>query len=337
MMRTLPNDEQGRYWVQTQWIKKPTREQSIFATLAIANENDEFLILGNAFIIRDNGDSAICLGAAHSFEKAKQLQCMRTARGYFNVPQDFREKGPRYLEPNQIHAFFVIDGEPIVCRINQLNYIENYDVAVFTVHAPEARKIFTSRIAIDLGAPQPGEEIAILANDMTVKRLGDGKGILRQRFELRLGVVTEVIMGPSAVPGQSFYFRTTIPVTPGMSGAPVINKPIAGQTTIARGVVSTDLSDADSFNNFLIPGNSAASMLWPAMGLGLTVEIPPDPKKHAFLADMLNKKLLDDRSNSVRVQVWQPVDKTEILYVDERTHPPTKVLLSTTGHPNANY
>jgi len=75
-------------------------------------------------------------------------------------------------------------------------------------------------------------------------------------------------------------------------------------------------------------------MLWPAMGLGLDVEFSPHAKGHEFLADLLCKKLLDDRSNGVKVRVRHPNDKTEILYVDERTNPPTKVLLSTAGHPN---
>jgi hypothetical protein len=334
----LPNDEQGRHWVQAQWTGNSVpQEKEILATLVTTGEDDEILILGSAFIIRGNGDSAICLGAAHSFSEVKKLQRMRRANGHFNVPADFRARGPEYVAPDGIRAIFVVDRKLINCRIDQLNYIENYDVVVFTVYAPEARQVFTSHIAIDLGAPRVGEEIAILANDITVEKRSingiDGH-VVGQRFEARLGIVTEVVMGPSAIPGQSFVFRTTIPATPGMSGAPVVNKPIAGQTIIARGVVSSDVSNPEAFTSFLIPGRSTATMLWPAMGLALNAKIPPDVNGHVFLADLLHKKLFDDRSGGVKVHVQQPANMTEILYVDERTNPPTRGQLSMTGHPN---
>lgn len=332
-MITLPGDEQGRFWVEAEWSENPVQEKKILATLVTIDEDDHLLILGTAFVIRDNGDSAICLGAAHSFEKVKNLQRMRTAKAHLNVPPDFQVIGTEFIEPGQMGASFVIDGEAIVCRIDQLNYIQNYDVVVFSVFAPESRKIFTSRIAIDLSAPRVGEEIAILANDITVKNKSIGKAHIEQRFDLRLGVVTEVVMDRSPLPGLSFFFRTTIPTTGGMSGAPVVNKPIPGQEMVVRGVVSSDNSEEEAFKNFLISGDSAMSMLWPAMGFGLNVETPDSAMRHMFLADLLHKKLLDDRSDGVKIQVRQPDDKTEILYIDERTNPPTTMQLLTTGHP----
>jgi hypothetical protein len=311
-MMGLPNDELGRFWVRARWTEEPAQEKQIFATLSALNEDDELSILGNAFVVLANGSSAVCLGAAHSFEKAKQIQLRRKPTGHFNVPPDFRAKGPEYIAADQVHACFLIEEEPIVCRIDQINFIGGYDVAVFTVVAPEERKIFTSRAAIDLSAPRVGDEIAVLANHIT-HTPSVGEGELELRFDLLMGIVTEVVMGPSALPGQSFYFRTTIPITGGMSGAPVLHKPVVGRPAIARGVISSDFSQKEAFDSYLIAGDSTATMLWPAMGLGLNVAMESSQPGHMFLADLREKKLLDDQSSSgISVRVRGGTDQTEV-------------------------
>ena len=212
--------------------------------------------------------------------------------------------------------------------------MHNYDVVAFTVHAPEGRKIFNSRVAIDVGVPAIGEEIAVLTNNCDVTKLGGGHGTVEQRFEMRFGVVTEVIMGSEGLLGpQSFCFRTTVPVLGTMSGSPVIKKPEQGATVVAVGVVSSDHSVPEAFSSFLVAGYSTASMLWPAMGLGLDVAVPPDPARHHFLIELLEKGLLDNRSERVSVVVRQLAGEMQIHYLDERRQPPSGAILTTTGHP----
>lgn len=333
-MMKIPNDSLGRYWVQGQWTEEPNREKGIFATLVSISEDGEILILGSAFVIFGNGPSAICLGAAHSFERVKRAERLRSAHGYFNVSPDFREQGHTYVSPDKMRACFVINGQPILCRIGQLNYVENFDVVTFLVLAPEGQSIFNSHVAINLTMPRAGDEIAVLVNDTQIENKFDGVATCSQRFEMRLGMVTEVVVGRSYLPGLSSYFRTTIPVTGGMSGAPVLIKPVVGQSMIVCGVVSTDDSPLSSFSSFLVSGNSAASMLWPAMGLGLTLSIPPDDARHVFLGDLLQKKILDNRSLGTMVCVRYSSEATQVHYLNDQTTPPTDILLSIRAHPN---
>lgn len=337
MIPKLVDDELDRYWVPVEWIERPQREQGVFVVLLSANENDEPQVLGNGFVVYAADNSALCLGAAHSFEAVKNIERKKTARGHLEVPFDFRVRGPEYFSSDRIKALVIVDDEPIVCDLGHLNYLDGYDVAAFGVHAPQGREIFTSNVALDLSAPRPGDEIAVLANYLTMEPIStepESQMKLTQRFEMRLGVVTEVIMGPSGHSNQSFIFKTTVPVTPGMSGAPVIAKPRKGEPVVVRGVVSSDFSEEAAFRSLLVPGSSAVSMPWPAMGLAMPVEIPPAKPAHLFLGDLLHKKVLDDRSDHVTVHVRQSGDKTELLYVDERQQPPVSILLTMQGHPN---
>ena len=281
----------------------------------------------------------MCVGAAHSFDVVKRLQRARSARGYANVAPHFRSRGPEYIDPDKIHLFLIVGGQIAVCKVDQINYLENYDVAVFTVRAPTDGPKLTSQVAMDLGTPFVGEEVAVIAHHLTVSDLSveaeSSRGVVTRNLDLRLGVVNEVQMGPSPLPGQSFVFRTTIPVTPGMSGAPVATKPVPGGPLTIRGVVSSDASEDAAFHSFHTAGRSTMSMLWPVMGLGLNVVVPPSPSRFAFLGELLAVGVFDSRSDRVSVTVGQPSDMLEVSYTDERVAPPTRVLLSTTGHPFA--
>jgi hypothetical protein len=310
------------------------KEFRVFCTLIAADENLEAMVLGNAFVVRDNGDSAVCIGAAHSFEAVKNVQRARSAVGHANVAPGFERKGPHYLAPDLVKAVFLIDGEAVICQVHQFNYIDNYDVVLFTVLAPEGRNIFKYRMAIDLGAPVVGEEVAVIANHYVQTKMDDGHSEVALRLEMRRGVVTEVTMGRRGLAGLSLYFRTTIPVTGGMSGAAVVRKPTLHGAAVALGVVSSDHSDKAAFSDYMVPGDSAASMLWPAMGLAINLTIPPDPDRCYFLGEILDKGLLDNKSRNVSTQVRQVAGKTQILYIDARQQPPVKCLLTTTGHPN---
>lgn len=47
----------------------------------------------------------------------KDVQRGRSARGYERVAPDFLPREVQYLETGAVHAFFLVDGEPLVCSI----------------------------------------------------------------------------------------------------------------------------------------------------------------------------------------------------------------------------
>jgi hypothetical protein len=327
---------EGEFWAQAQWTEPPTNEKTVLGTLVAADDGEKLHVLGNAFVIRDNGSNAICMTAAHSFDHAKRFQRERTKYSHPSMPPDFRPMGPEYVRTEGIFAVFVVDDEPMCCNVGQLNYIDGYDVAVFTAHAPQSRRIFRYRLAIDLRPPEKGEEVGLLAYATELEHYDYGAGRISQNILLRAGTVLDPAEESYLIAGQSFCFRTTIPVVPGMSGAPVVSKLTLGNATIVRRVVSSDFSDPVAFTDCKIPGCSTASALWPAMGLGFTLSLEGEsgPARQRFLGELLDMKLLDDRSKDLSVRVRQPETMTEILFTDQREQPPRQVLLTTTGQPN---
>ncbi len=332
----LPNDVEGRAWVELLSDSNNPPEQTALITLLSSDDDLQVDVLGSAFVIKANGVSAICLGAAHSFHPVQRRQAWRSGKSNLKIPIDFLPKGPNYLNPEEITAFCVRDGVPHVCRVDQINYIENFDVALFTVYEIDGANIFNEHVAIDIGAPSVGENLIVMGNIINIEKRSDGKGVISQRFCMRMGVVTATEMGKGALPGISSYFETTIPLYGGMSGSPVIREPKKiGDPIVVVGVVSTDNSPSEAFEKFQVSGSSKATMLWPAMGLGLQVEIGNEVDTgHVFLGELVERSIIDNRSQNVTVKVRGDTERTEVLYEDMRSGSPYRVLLTTTGHPN---
>src|SRR5436190_19336466 len=146
MRPELPNDELGRSWVAAKFDDDHVPEEMALLTLATLWD-DELVILGNAFVIADFSDHAICLGAAHSFEEVKKIQDARSIQPHPSIPKVLLSSETRYIKTDGIFAVHIFRDQPTVCTVLQLNYIENYDVAVFVVQSPEGRKIFNGKIA----------------------------------------------------------------------------------------------------------------------------------------------------------------------------------------------
>jgi hypothetical protein len=214
--------------------------------------------------------------------------------------------------------------------------VAGFDVAAFVIHDRDRRQIFGSHVALDLRVPEVGEQVAVLANNINKELLDVDetepwlfRGKLTQKFEVRLGYVTEVVM-ERVSSTQSFIFRTSIPVTPGMSGAPVITNPPGGVLTV-RGVVSSGLGGDEAITSFMLPGCSAMSVLWPAMGLALPITVRPREPFHHFLGDLLESGILVDVSDQVRVRVKVVNGLSEVTYLDHRKQ--TQLRLTMACHP----
>lgn len=331
----IPDDHLGRAWM-TGFPEGPgVVDKDAVATMVAVDDSGNLNVLGHAFVVLAAGTKAICLAAAHSFEPVKWRQEARRGRSALQMAPDFRPQGPEYFNSDEVHVSFLVGGEVVQCTVEELNYFAGNDLAVFVVSARHGAP-FKMHFAIDLAVPKIGDVVMAFANEMVVDRLeGEGQFQVAQTFQIRKGVVTNVVWDRAKVPGLSYYFQTTIPFPPGMSGAPVLLAPLVGGPLLACGVVSSDMSQEAARSDMLVPGSSSVSMLWPAMGLGLHATLDDGHDGHILLGDLLKRGLLDNRTVGVDVVVAGTKEETIVSYIDNRVNPPFAGRLSLPGHPDA--
>jgi hypothetical protein len=146
--------------------------------------------LGNGFVIYEHENKALCLGAAHSFEAVARDQRRRTAQPAPGFPAEFLPAGPRLLKTDGIFAV-VVGASAVNCVVRHICYIDNYDVALFSIEAENEHR-FPGRIGIDLSMPTLGEQLSVLGIISEFQGRTEGSAAVRSRFELRCGLVTAV-------------------------------------------------------------------------------------------------------------------------------------------------
>src|SRR5262249_27741975 len=87
--RRIPGDELGRYWVRAQFDGIPRQEERALVTL-VSMFDGHVEVIGNAFILMQQGKAAICLTAAHCFEEIKRKQRPERPAHHITLPEDFR-------------------------------------------------------------------------------------------------------------------------------------------------------------------------------------------------------------------------------------------------------
>src|SRR3990167_10508791 len=180
--------------------------------------------------------------------------------------------------------------------------------------------------------PKIGDEVGLVGHLLVNRPEARGQGVVGRRLEGRIGVVTAVRVEEGRHK-QMFSFETTIPVPPGMSGAPVLVNPKSGGAPRMCGVASFDFSEEESFLSLLTPGHSTVAMLWPAMGLAVPDRDVNGVGRINYLSDLCARRILDNRSIGVAVAARTAGDQTEILYEDRRETPTTRIKASTIGYP----
>ena len=86
--------------------------------------------IGNASIILVRVPRLILVDCGSKSDCIKRLQRSQTMRAIPHYRQTFAVLGAQYLDTRGMTALHVLDGQPVVCQIAQINYQENYDVAV---------------------------------------------------------------------------------------------------------------------------------------------------------------------------------------------------------------
>lgn len=303
-------------------------------TLMYVDDEGRSDAIGNGFVVYAHENAAICMTASHNFEHIKALQRRRRMPSHPSLPQDFSVKGTQYLDNSGVYAFYVGNGQPTVCQVDQISYQKSYDVAVFAIHFEVGlgtQKAFLWKTAVDFAMPNIGDEVALLGNELIYKEVGEGKYTLEQKLQFFFGSVTNLISGVDRM-GQYYSFETTIPIRPGLSGAPILKKPEVCGTMIACGVASSDLSPKEAFDDCKVAGCSHGASLWPSLALGIVAH---HGAEYGFLSlfDLVQRGILENKTVDVETRVIVKTDDTEIIYVDTRISPPSTHVLRTPKHP----
>jgi hypothetical protein len=326
----------GKYWNVSR-SSDTSAVTNALVTLLSFDEEGAIELLGTAFVVYNNRDKAICVGASHSFEPPMRRSKFRSAKRELIHLPDLQSEIIREFKADEIFALVIRNGQPFVCKIISHNSLDGYDVVVFTAVESKGNDVFNWHVALDFKVPSVGDEVAAFTYKVATNYIEPGMSEIGFDLHLRHGFVTEAVWEPdqgNTMSGQSFVVRTTIPMEGGMSGSPMIWIDNESESCAAWGVVSSDRSKDKSRTRFDVAGDSAASMLWPAMGLSLEVSIEAgDEGKYTLLGQMLKMGVFDDRTDKVSVDAYGNSEKIEVCYTDSHSEPAQNYLLTTKGHP----
>lgn len=332
----IPGDALERVWLKADFPTDASvarqMERGLLTLLAPAD--DEIEVIGNAFIISAQQTSAICFTAAHNFERIKHLRSARQSRSVASLPPDFKSR-VNYIQVDEATAFYLHDGAVLPCRIGQVAYHEGYDVAVFTVHAPEGQKVFERHLAIDLSFPEVGDEVLVFGHKLGVEQLGNNQGRVSRKLQLLRGVVSAITFEKGRM-AQHCNFETTVPIEAGFSGSPILRySGVTEGKMIACGVASFDFSDPAAFKSFLTPGLSTCATLWPTMGTALIKgSVFGDTEQFHSVNELRAAGAFDDQTpEHVRLAVEPSADGIDVRYTNTRTS--TGYVYTVKPHPDA--
>ncbi|MCO5083965.1 MAG: hypothetical protein M9955_20195 [Rhizobiaceae bacterium] len=288
--------------------------------MLIFPSGDGIAVLGHAPIIATSGPFAVCFAAAHSVDAIQLDQQRQKGWSEFNLSPDFRSRKTRVIDVSKSVCFFDVGGSAQTAMLVGMHYVENFDIAAVGVSVIGDARLPQHRLALDLTPPEVGETVFALVNEIASVDVSTSERLeteITLKSHCRVGKVTAVhASGP--LPGQTMTFRTTIPVTPGMSGAPICRLPETASGKLAIcGIVSSDISAPEAFVDRRIAGNSTATMIWPSMGLRLPFRLDDAPAL-ASLGVGLQLGAFDDRTKAGTLTVEESAEVTRVTYIDQR-------------------
>jgi hypothetical protein len=193
---------------------------SLLSLLVIKDDLSPKLI-GTAFLVTAEGDSATAISAAHSFEEIRRLIDPDHQRHHPSTHYEFAPL-PNEVELDRVKAIYVKNNSTVAaCPIEISIWDNNADVAVLKVIAPyPERSLFEDFFRLTGDIPKVGEEIAMIGyGDMQelVDLDNPNRGKLKRRLVVRVGRVY-------AMHSNGFHalkaacVETTIAIYGGMSG-----------------------------------------------------------------------------------------------------------------------
>jgi hypothetical protein len=263
----------GLYWNQAELEPASSENQGLVSLFAF-DDDQRPIPIGSGFITAAFGNRAVGCTAAHIFTEVLKLQKVGP-RPHPTALREFLPKGaPLDLDRKKLRAMCWEDGKIEFASFDWVIWDERADLAFFGIHVQDGSDptFFRSNMFLDHERPQVGAEVAVLGYH-DIKTLSfdkdKNKGALSRQLLLRTGHVTAYHPEGYAL-CRSACIETTIPIFPGMSGAPVMEF-AEGKPKLPFGVVSFDPETevADKWDRS-ISGHSFIPLIRPVIELSST-------------------------------------------------------------------
>ena len=255
-------------WRQVQYTSKDETINSLsdLVTVVSRTKSGEAQILGTAFPICSSPENTLMLSASHVIEEAFKNSSYhserRNARNLNHIPEPDNKQyeliGKWVKETEDLWCLLTVGQKLVQCFVTGVCLRPPLDMAFLVLDTSHLKEV-TMVFAINSNILNAGEEI-IITSLIT-------KGNTRDLIA-RHGVVTKVKSTGNLI--NAPVYETNIPIEAGASGGPVFR--YTGDFKSPKeviGVISSDFSCSDSFDNPNIDGNSYVSIMCSATPLNV--------------------------------------------------------------------
>lgn len=266
---------EGWAWNQAE-LETSSEFHGVLVSLVAFTPQREPIVAGTAFALDAMDDKVgVFCTAAHVVEYLRAVQHAPPAH-HASTPPEFRPPPePLRLDRERLRAL-LFDGRQVnVPVVDWLIWDEHADIAFLGLkdQKPEAARVVQGGCRLTSERPMVGTRVAILGYDDTevVDSERDGTGFERfsvaRRLVLRAGTVLRLHPNGHAL-CRGPCFETTIPISPGMSGSPVVLLGQSGEPLSVIGVVSTSASIGEATLDRRISGDSIIAYIAPDVEKG---------------------------------------------------------------------
>lgn len=241
-------------WKWNQADELPTHLNSGLLSLVAFDSNRRPYLLGTAFAIsaHDKHVGVFCT-AGHVIDFAEDIQQTRRAQRAAVLPEFLPPRNDLSIDPSQLRAIHYDGTRVEIAEIDWIVRDGRADVAFLGVRPQErdGQRLFSAEFSFTGASVQPGDMVAVLGySGMEVLDFADGEYPqpnfkVSRELVLRLGTVTR-LHPDGHVLCRTSCFETTIPVSPGMSGSPVVFFGEGEAPMVVCGLVSTSPSTSAS-------------------------------------------------------------------------------------------
>jgi hypothetical protein len=258
---------QGFAWNEADGDSIGDQHEGLLSILAFTPDRSPRLI-GTAFIVSAEGDSATAITAAHNLEGVREAQSPKRPTAPSALSEFLPERDVK-VDPKSLRAIYQCGDRITFCCVSVSTWDVASDIAVLalTPEQPDDVDLFRAHYRLTDAQPTVGDVVAVLgyAGMETVKEYRDGAGYeeatLARRLVLRAGRVAAV-HPDGHIFSRAPCLETTIPVFGGMSGGPAFLVPEPGSPILPFGLITSDPeTDPEEKNDRSQPGNTVISLL----------------------------------------------------------------------------
>lgn len=245
------------------------------------NTADAQVLLGSGFTLLARGGFALCVTARHVLDFAEHQQAPQSSdrrefEALFGSSKDrlqIRPESLRVMGKNR-------SGAPMSFVVRDAVRSNTSDVACVWISRQDdggAHDFGNFTYRTNAEVPDAGAEVMVAALNHGLENkvvngpvrsfnFSRGVRLLRGRVRDLDRDGRYLQIGPN--------FTTSIPLRPGVSGAPVFDLPSAGATMVLRGIVSSDNSPEDAFDDMKIAGAGRCASICSMLSLPITSRSP---------------------------------------------------------------